>query len=64
MTQIFTTEEITTLSAQIDNQLRELRTESESGTLKGEENPDALPVKQSQDIEQVTKENSKRPFIK
>lgn len=59
MTQIFTTEEITTLSAQIDNQLRELRTESESGTLKGEENPDALPAKQSQVIAQITKEDPK-----
>jgi hypothetical protein len=59
MTQIFTTEEITTLSAQIDNQLRELKTESESGTLKGEKNPDALPAKQSQVIAQITKEDLK-----
>ncbi len=63
-TNVFTLEKINTLSTEIDNQLRQLRTESDSGTIKGEPGePDSLPVKQSQDIEEVTKESSKS-FLK
>ncbi|KAB8317193.1 hypothetical protein SD81_017810 [Tolypothrix campylonemoides VB511288] len=57
MTTIFTPEEITTLSSEIDNQLSELRTRSVSDSKEGEpEEANALPVKQSQTIEQITKE--------
>lgn len=64
MTNIFTTEEITSLSAEIDNQLSELRSGSDSGMKNLEsETPDSLPVKQSQAIEEITKEKPKS-FLK
>ncbi len=57
MTNIFTAEEITALSAEIDNQLSELRWGSDSGMKNLEsETPDSLPVKQSQAIEEITQE--------
>ncbi|MEW6491255.1 MAG: hypothetical protein AB1589_01705 [Cyanobacteriota bacterium] len=64
MTDVFTVEKISTLSAEIDNQLRELGVESTSGVIKKEpEERDSLPVKQSQAIEGITKENSES-FLK
>ncbi len=63
MTTVFTPEEINALSANIDSQLQELRTDSNSGTIKGERESDSLPTKQSQAIEEITKEKSKS-FLK
>ncbi|MDJ0617494.1 MAG: hypothetical protein QNJ63_12255 [Calothrix sp. MO_192.B10] len=57
MNNIFTVEEINNLSATIDNQLRELRGELDSGQKRGAtETPDSLPVKQSQAIAEITQE--------
>ncbi len=63
MTTVFTPEEINALSANIDSQLQELRTDSDSGTIKGDRESDSLPTKQSQAIEEITKEKSKS-FLK
>ncbi|KAB8332558.1 hypothetical protein SD80_018375 [Scytonema tolypothrichoides VB-61278] len=58
MTNIFTPEEIDTITSEIDNQLSELRTSSVSDSKEGEtEETKALPVKQSQVIEKMTQEN-------
>jgi hypothetical protein len=63
MNTVFTPEEINALSANIDSQLQELRTDSASGDIKGEHESDSLPTKQSQAIEEITKEKSKS-FLK
>ncbi|MDP8963006.1 MAG: hypothetical protein M3O33_03280 [Cyanobacteriota bacterium] len=63
MTTVFTPEEINALSANIDSQLQELRIDSASGTIKGDRQSDSLPTKQSQAIEEITKEKSKS-FLK
>jgi hypothetical protein len=63
MTTVFTPEEINALSANIDSQLQELRTDSASGDIKGDHESDSLPTKQSQAIEEITKEKSKS-FLK
>ncbi len=64
MTNLFTAEKISTLSAEIDSQLRELKAESNS-TMKSDESeqPISLPVKQTQAIEEITKEKPKS-FLK
>jgi hypothetical protein len=64
MTNIFTQEQITSLSAEIDSQLRELKAESDSSMKSDEsEQPSSLPVRQSQAIEEITKEKSEN-FLK
>jgi hypothetical protein len=61
MTQIFTTEEIKTLSAQVDEQLRELDrmsiTQEKSVTRQTRPKVDQLPPQQHQAIEEQTQEN-------
>ena len=57
MTNIFIPEQISILSAEIDSQLRELNAESDSSMKSDDsEQPSSLPVKQSQAIEEITKE--------
>ncbi len=55
---IFTLEQIDTLSAEIDRQIQELGKASPSGIQKGKtKEPNRLPVKQSQAIAEITQEN-------
>ena len=55
---MFTKEQISNLSAEIDRQIQELAQEYPSDTMKGgTEEPDRLPVKQSQAIAEITQEN-------
>jgi hypothetical protein len=64
VTNIFTSEEVATLSSEIDSQLRELRAGYDSGMKNLEsETPESLPAKQSQAIEEITQENPKS-FLK
>ncbi len=57
---IFTPEQIDTLSAEIDRQIQELGKVYRSGMQKGgTEEADRLPVKQSQAIAETTQENPK-----
>jgi hypothetical protein len=59
MTEPFTPEQITALSAEIDSQLRELAKEFGPGSLKGAKQPGVLPEKQCRAIEQATGEEAK-----
>ncbi len=57
---IFTPEQIDTLSAEIDRQIQELGKASPSDIKQGAtKEPDGLPVKQSQAIAEITQENPK-----
>jgi hypothetical protein len=59
MTDIFTPEEIATMSAEIDKQLEELKTDLLSDTItKDGKKLSSLPPKQRQNIEKNIKENS------
>ncbi|BAY90123.1 MULTISPECIES: hypothetical protein [unclassified Tolypothrix] len=64
MNSIFTPEEITALSAEIDRQLIELRSAPDSAQKQGEDkiSDEKLLVKQTEVITQVTQENS-RSFL-
>jgi hypothetical protein len=64
MNSIFTPEEITALSAEIDRQLTELRYTPDAGQKQGEDkiSDEKLLVKQTEVITQVTQENS-RSFL-
>lgn len=60
MDNIFTAEQINSLSAEIDRQIQELGKASPSDIKGGETEEEAeLPVKQSQDIAEITQENPK-----
>ncbi len=64
MDNIFTAEQISGLSAEIDRQIQELGKASPSDIKRGEaEGAEQLPVKQSQAIAEITQENPKT-FLK
>lgn len=60
MTDIFTPEEIATMSAEIDKQLEELKTDLLSDATKDEKKESSLPPKQRKNIEKNIKENPKK----
>lgn len=64
MNNFFTAEQITKLSAEIDEQLQELRTQSNSDIKEAMPQPNnSLPVKQSQAIAKITQEEPEN-FLK
>lgn len=54
MTEVFTPEQITTLGAEIDAQLRELGTAYSFGEIRRGDQPKDLPDKQRRAIEDIT----------
>ncbi len=60
---MFTKEQISSLSAEIDRQIQELGKASPSNIKRGEAEEAELPVKQSQAIAEITQENPKT-FLK
>ena len=58
MTEVFTPEQITALSAEIDAQLRELGTAYSFAEIRGGEQPKNLPVKQRRAIEDTTQQDA------